>query len=256
MYPLETGEACCPNCQNWCRMLLCFVLLITFACIGGRLVEASFTTALAMGLSIFGGANPVVVAITTSPQASHLTCKLQFGKGKKSIQNFGSLRMLNDYSSPKICFFPKISPWPEIMSYIGQHWIWRTWGTWNVCGNYPKIDIVQLSKIKTCRDDPDDWLVVWIGCVCLCVSTLLCFIWPYIILFLGHETKIPTCWGKNTLVDCNVPVDHPRSWSITSWQWNHLSSYPRDHSSCWIIAFITWWTLVTCDLTADEPTLG
>jgi len=36
-------------------MLLCFVLLITFACIGGRLVEASFTTALAMGLSIFGG---------------------------------------------------------------------------------------------------------------------------------------------------------------------------------------------------------
>ena len=113
MYPLETGEACCQNCQNWCRMLLCFVLLITFACIGGRLVEASFTTALAMGLSIFGGANP---AITTSPHASHLTCKLQFGKGKKSIQNLGSLRMLNNYSSPKICFFPK--KFPMVRNYV------------------------------------------------------------------------------------------------------------------------------------------
>lgn len=62
-------------------------------------------------------------------------------------------------------FFPKLSMIRKIRSYVGPNWIWRTWGTSNVCGNYPKIEVVQLTRIQNLPRWPR-WLTSsmdWMG---------------------------------------------------------------------------------------------
>ena len=63
--------------SNGPRMLLCFVLLLVFACIGGRLVEASFTAALATGLPMFGGALCWLVRLVAGTQGYFISFNFQ-----------------------------------------------------------------------------------------------------------------------------------------------------------------------------------